>query len=130
MAGAFVFDQGPLFLLKQLSADAGPHDAIERRRRRLASVWGRTLDLALVLDAPDDVLLERIRCRDKGHQLRDEPDGPARVALASERRHIERLLGELGGEGAVRIQRVDTSASTVADTIAALLRSVRVVATI
>ena len=128
-ARAFVFDQGPLFLLKQLSADAGPPDAIERRRRRLASAWARTLDLALVLDAPDDVLLERIRGRDKGHQLRGEPDGPARIALASERHCIERLLGELAVEGAVRVHRVDTSTSAVADTAAALLRGVRVVAT-
>lgn len=123
-AGAFVFDQGPLFLLKQLSVDAGPPDAIERRRRRLASAWGRTLDLALVLDAPDHVLLARIRGRDKGHQLRDEPDETARVALTSERRCIERLLGELAVEGSVRIHRVDTSTSTVSDTIAALLRGV------
>lgn len=128
-ARAFVFDQGPLFLLKQLADDGGPPDAIERRRRRLASSWGRTLDLALVLDAPDDVLLERIRGRDKGHQLRDEADASARAALATERRAVERVLEELGGEGTVRIQRVDTSASTVADTTAALLRGARVAAT-
>jgi hypothetical protein len=74
-------------------------------------------------------LLERIRGRDKGHQLRGEPDGPARIALASERHCIERLLGELAVEGAVRVHRVDTSTSAVADTAAALLRGVRVVAT-
>ncbi len=119
-----MFDQGPLFLLKQL--DGGPPDAIERRRRRLAAGWGRTLDLALVLDAPDDVLLERIRGRDKDHLLRDESDASARAALATERRSIERLLEELGAEATLRVQRVDTSEFTVANTTAALLRGVRV----
>ena len=124
--GVFVFDQGPLFLLKQL--EGGPPDAIERRRRRLAACWGRTLDLALVLDAPDDVLLERIRGRDKDHLLRDESDASARAGLATERRSIERLLEELGAEATLRVQRVDTSAFTVANTTAALLRDVRVAA--
>jgi hypothetical protein len=129
-ADAFVFDQGPLFLLKQLSGNGCARSATEARRVEFLRMWGRTLDLALVLDAPDDVLLQRVGGRDKRHPLQDMSDDLARQALDAERRSFELLLEELRGYGTVRTLRIDTSGSSVRDTGAAVLRSIAAVAAV
>lgn len=128
-ADAFVFDQGPVFLLKQLSgSDCARSTAAEARRVEILRRWGRTFDLALVLDAPDDVLLQRVRSRGKRHPLQDMSDDLARQALDAERRSLELLLEELRGYGTVRTQRIDTSESSQGATEAAVLRSIAALA--
>ncbi len=124
-AAAFAFDQGPLFLLGQLEGSDGSRSAaIEARRVEILRRWAGTLDLALVLDAPDDVLLQRIRHRAKRHALQDMSDDVACRSLDVQRRSFDLLLEEIRSYGAVRTQRIDTSTSSVSATGAAVLRSI------
>lgn len=126
---ALLFDQGPLFLLLQLDGSQGSRSsAVRNGRAALLRRWGRTLDLVLVLDAPDDVLLDRIHRRGKRHALQGVDHDSARRSLDAQRETFERLLGELPSHGNVRTERIDTSSSSVSATTEAALTSVSSVA--
>lgn len=115
-----VFDQGPLFLLSAIDGD---------RRREQASAsfsrWRsgefrrarRTLDVVVILEAPDEVLLERIRGRGKHHALKHLQDRPASRGLATMRSGLERVVDELTSSGTVRVERIDTSEESVEQTV-------------
>lgn len=127
---AFVFDQGPLFLIRQLvRQDTALSPSIDAKRSALAEAWARALDLVVVLDASDDVLLERVRARGKTHPLQDMLDGEARQWLDAERRSFDRVLDELHPFSEFRTEHVDTSDASLASTADALLRSIAVTTT-
>jgi shikimate kinase len=122
---AFVFDQGPLFLIRQLERhDGAMSPSIDAKRSALGEAWARALDLVVVLDASDDVLLERVRARGKPHPLQDMSDDEARRWLDEERRSFDGVLDELRPHGAFRIERVDTSNASPASTANDVLRSI------
>jgi adenylate kinase family enzyme len=121
---ALVFDQGPLFLLKQVSETARRSRAIAVWRADRLRRWGRTLDLVVLLDAPNDVLVRRIHDRPKDHVLRDIPEDVAVRALDADRRSFDALLADLSRGGPVRIERLDTSAAPVEATVDATLRRI------
>ena len=123
-ADAVVFDQGPLFLLKQVSETARRSSAIAAWRANRLARWGRTLDLVVLLDAPNDVLVRRIRDRAKEHVLRDIPEDVAVRALDADRRSFDALLADLCLGGPVRVERLDTSAAPIDATVEATLRRI------
>jgi thymidylate kinase len=115
-----LFDQGPLFsLTRPYLADA-----------RLAAWWESTfalwrerLDLVVSLDAPDDVLLERIKARPKFHRVQDREKQDALEFLANTRSVYDDALARLGGhERAPIVLRIDTGRSSV-DAAADRIRS-------
>jgi adenylate kinase family enzyme len=123
-ADAVVFDQGPLFLLKQLSDAARRARGIAAWRAESLHRWARTLDLVVLLDAPNDVLVQRIRDRSKEHILRDAPDDAAMRALDADRRSFDALLAEVQQDGVVRIERLDTSTASIHATVDAAIRRI------
>jgi deoxyadenosine/deoxycytidine kinase len=71
-----ILDQGPIYLLaemrlfgpeylRQSSADSLWHDFYK--------CWRTTLDMVVLLDAANDILLERIRNREQGLIVKDQP---------------------------------------------------------
>lgn len=115
-----VLDQGPLFTLMRL-AERMPEHA---RGPGFRSWWGRTvrtwaelLDALILVDAPDPVLLDRIRTRSKDHSLKKRAVG-ARDALASHRQLQEAMIGELRARGDVPVLHVDTGRRSVDETAA------------
>lgn len=124
---AFVFDQGPIFLLRQIS-DGSAAGSVAELRARYLRLWAETLDLVVVLDAPDDTLLGRIRSRDKGHQLKGIGPVEARRGLSAERRAQRDVLDEVAAAGPVRIRTIDTSNSGVDETVAAVRRCIDAIA--
>ncbi len=123
-ADAVVFDQGPLFLLKQVSETARRSRAIAAWRAQRLARWGRTLDLVVLLDAPNDVLVRRIRDRAKEHVLRDIPEDVAVRSLDADRRSFDALLADLCRGGPVRVERLDTSSAPIDATVEATLRRI------
>ncbi len=117
---AVLMDQGPVFRLAVLSEFASPVLKSERFRRwcnaRLEE-WADVLDVVIHVDAPDDVLLRRIRERERYHLLKDETDEHGRSLLARYRRAYDTILNELARKGRTRILRFDT-AQTTTDVIA------------
>jgi len=121
-----VFDQGPLFLLTAIDGDRRGEPASasfsrwrsgELRRSR------RTLDVVVMLEAPDEVLLERIRSRGKHHALKHLRDRPARSGLATMRSGLERVVDELASSGTVRVEWIDTSERSVEQTVRQIVRA-------
>ena len=97
-------DQGPVYTLATLP------DYLSRRNDGFAGWWegvlrgwATTLDVVITLDAPDDILIGRIRGRDKGHAVKRRPDAEAREFLSRFRREFERTLGQLSAFGLPRI---------------------------
>jgi broad-specificity NMP kinase len=119
---ALVFDQGPIFLLRQISDGAA--GSVAESRARYLRLWADTLDLVVVLDAPDDALLERIRSREKEHQLKEIGLDEARRGLAAERCAQQAVLDELAFAGPVKIRTIDTSNAGVDDTVTAVRRCI------
>ncbi len=90
-----VLDHGPLFRLAQLDA-YGPPVASTAAFRRWWDVtldqWVDLLDVVVWLDAPEELLVRRIRSRDQRHVLRDADDDAARLFLGRYRASYERVL--------------------------------------
>lgn len=125
IAGAArVFDQGPLFLLHRLSTD--PHgearpSATSAWSERMLGRWAGNLDLVVVLDAPDEILLARVRSRSKDHALKHVTRDDGLAALHRQRQLLELLLSELRMRSTIEVLRIDTaSTSLVASTTRAL----------
>lgn len=118
------FDQGPLFTMLRLMETGVVWSRGHRWQRwwqREVSEWAGALDVAVVLDAPDDVLLHRIRNRAKPHALKGGPEREARTALAKWRAQLELLISELQGHGEVEVVRLDTGGKLVGEVEARLM---------
>lgn len=106
---AVVFAQGPAYSLARL-ADSNP------RTPKFAAWWSATmqqlaklLDVVVVLDAPDDVLLHRIRTRAKAHAFDDLAPDAQWAALARSRSALQTALAELTSTGRPDVLSFDTS---------------------
>jgi thymidylate kinase len=101
-----LFDQGPLFsLTRPYLADAKLAEWWEST----FATWRRRLDLVVLLDAPDEVLLERIEERLKFHRVQGRDRQDALAFLSNTRGVYERALARLvEDEPAPAVLRVDT----------------------
>jgi shikimate kinase len=90
-----VLDHGPLFRLAQLDA-VGPPVTSTAAFRRWWEVtldeWADLLDVVVWLDAPEELLVNRIRSRDQRHVLRNADDDAARRFLGSYRRSYAHVI--------------------------------------
>ena len=97
-----LLDQGPVFLLAKLG-EFGPgvlasyvaQNWWSRQYRQCAGA----IDMVIWLDAPDEVCAERIRRREKWHEVKDAPD---EIIIEFERRYrmaYERVIAQLTGAG-------------------------------
>lgn len=114
---AVVLDQGPVYFLSRPFAT---RPRLGRWRERWLSVWRMRLHLVVWLDAPDDVLADRIRSREKEHALKQSPDVVAHAVLREARSAYEDALACLTA-GGVELLRFDTSAATPEEIAAAVL---------
>jgi len=74
-----ILDQGPVHILSDLLR-FGPRNfrpMIPRWWNNTYQVWAHTLNMVVCLDAPDPVLLNRIRTRAKNHACKSETDDQA-----------------------------------------------------
>jgi predicted ATPase len=106
-----LFDQGPVFMLTRLHGCA-IHELTSTRIQRWWAMhlgrWASTVDTVIRLDAPDTVLMERIRARAKWHVIKSQPEADAREFLRAFRRTSDVILSRLSG-GGVRVATFDTS---------------------
>ncbi|UCE86398.1 MAG: hypothetical protein JSU66_01250 [Deltaproteobacteria bacterium] len=122
-----VMDQGPIYTLATLRLSRPAHDAGDPLRTwwdRMSERWARLLHTVVVLDAPDAVLLERIRNRSKDHRLKGGVDRDGLNWLASLRRELDRTVERIGTHAALTTLRFETDCQdlpAVADRICAHL---------
>ena len=106
-----LFDQGPVFMLTRLHGCAIHELASVRVQRWWAmqlARWASTVDTVIRLDAPDTVLMERIRTRAKWHVTKGQSESDAREFLRAVRKTSDVILSRLSG-GGVRVAEFDTS---------------------
>lgn len=111
-ARPILLDEGPVYVLARGIAFRSPskrdialHAAWTRGIRR----WGRILDVIIWLDAPDDVLADRIRGRRKAHRVKEIGDAELGAFLAKYRRAYDWVIDQFAATGRTRLVRFDTS---------------------
>jgi hypothetical protein len=114
-----ILDHGPVFRLATLR-EFGPavaqSAAFERWWRQASQRWRRILDAVVWLDAPDDLLVQRIRFREKDHIVKKCEDAEARRFLGRYRTGLESVLQGLMQGRLARVLRLSGDASEVAGT--------------
>lgn len=111
-----IFDQGPVYTMARLQ-DLGFRAAEGSRLRswweRKLDEWARILDLLIVLDAPNEVLIERINKRSKAHVAKDQSKESAGRLVMDERSRYGDLADVLVQSRAVRVLHFDTSGRSI-----------------
>jgi thymidylate kinase len=125
-ARVIAFDQGPVYTLSRLSGlaeRAGLVSAFRRWWKARLAEWAATLDLVVTLDAPDDVLVDRIRARDKRHRAKDAGTVGARGIVEDERSSYARVLSDLRQRG-VDVLAIDAQRTRVPEAVASVMRAI------
>lgn len=126
-----VLDHGPIYrlaFLREFGPEITTSDAYRRWWTDLLKRWTERLDLVVSLDAPDEVLLDRIRTRDCWHAVKEAPDHEAYGVLQRYRAAFEQTIAESVTLRRVPLQRFDTSllsTEEIADEVLATLTSWR-----
>ena len=112
---AIIFDHGPLYWLTRIRA-IGPAftRSAEAERWWESEVlrWGRLLDVLVWLDAPDEVLMHRIRTRELDHIVKHESNERTREFLSCFRSAFHEAIA-IASEGNLPARyEFDTTAKT------------------
>jgi hypothetical protein len=107
-----LLDEGPVFSLGRLSvfqqANRGA-GRIARAWRAEVDRWATRLDAVVWIDAPDNVLADRIRTRAKDHQVKGGADEEIADFLARYRQAYREILDRLTASGSVAMVQLDTA---------------------
>ena len=124
---AVLFDHGPIFKLVRLR-EFGPEftssAVYQQWWNRVFREWTKTLDLVIWLDAPDDVLLERIHRRDTRHRIKDRPADEAVRFLSHYRTCYEQIVADWQANGGPRVLRCNTQRETLDYTAEKILATI------
>jgi shikimate kinase len=107
-----VLDLGPVFrlaTLREFGPTIGTGSAFEIWWSRTLERWRTTLDRVVWLDAPDPMLLARIRGRESRHVVKERPEAEAREFLRRYRAALQGVLGKLSVAGGPETLRFDSS---------------------
>ncbi|MGI0024914.1 MAG: hypothetical protein ACREA4_07200 [Nitrososphaera sp.] len=111
-----ILDHGPIFRLASLAA-FGPEltqsQLFKRWWNSVLDQWSGTLKTIIWLDAPDAVLLPRIRSRDCKHAIKGKSDEQARDFLVRYRTAYERIITRMTANGGPNVLCFDTSETAV-----------------
>ena len=121
-ADLLVFDQGPLYTLcRPVLRDLRLADWWDET----AATWRGRLDAIAWLDAPDDVLAERIDTREKAHRLKHGGIAVTDTLRRDRAVYMTALRRLTDGPGAPQVLRVDTSETAPEAAVDTLLAAVR-----
>jgi hypothetical protein len=123
---AVVFAQGPVYSLARMSGASPVTPGLTAWRAAKVRQLGALLRLVVVLDAPNDVLLCRIRQRDKSHALQCLGSDSGRAAVARLRSALESTLAELTSDGGPDVLRFDTGRASPQEVLGSLLDTLRI----
>jgi len=122
-----IFDHGPIYrlaLLREFGPEIVNSPAYARWWASLLRQWTEALDMIIWLDAPNGVLLERIRARDRWHAVKDSHEREADEFLSHHRMALERLIGKLGRDGQVTLLRFDSSEESMEQIVERVLATI------
>lgn len=105
-----LYDHGPFFRLATLEAfDPPAGTGFRRWWETMRATWSDRVARVIWLDAPDSVLLERIRRRDRAHVCKAMSDDQARAWLGSYRAGFDAALATLRDRRPTDLVEIDTS---------------------
>jgi thymidylate kinase len=111
-----LLDQGPIYTLSVLagfgSQNTKNQDFVKWWEKTLQE-WAITLDLIIWVDAPDEVLLERIQTRDKQHLVKKKSNQEAVDFLGQFRTVYKQTIEKLTVNGGPQIIGYDTSQCSI-----------------
>jgi O-antigen/teichoic acid export membrane protein len=131
-ARVVVLDEGPVFALSWLRVFGHPriqNGRLESWWRRTLQDWAGILDRVVLLDAPEPVLVSRIRGRQKPHDIfREMSDAQILDLIARYRTAFDGVLGALTTGGRARpevltLAAADGSTERLSDAVLAPLES-------
>ena len=126
-----VLDHGPLYrlaFLREFGPGVTDSHAYQRWWATRLKEWIAILDIVIWLDAPDQVLLKRIRARDSWHAVKGKSDQEACEILRRYRVAFKRTLAESLVARPITVLRFDTSRQSteeIADEALAAFASAR-----
>ena len=119
-----VLDEGPVFALTWLRLFGHQRrrgDALASWPKQLVEQWAAVLDLVVFVNAPDAVLLERIRARAKPHRVKQRTDEEIGAFLAAYRGAYEDVIAALTAHSGVQVVTLDSDAEAIDRTAERLL---------
>ena len=106
-----LMENSAVFMLIRLRA-FGPGNLRSRSFDRwwagMLKQWGNTLDMVIWIDAPDEILLERVHARGRRHRVMTKSREEASEFFARYRRSYEEVISALVANHGTRLLRLDT----------------------
>lgn len=115
-----ILDQGPVYTLTYLWLRG--HESIRNGCftgwwKNSYTKWARTLQAIIWLDAPDDVLMHRIRTREKSHEVKDFSDQAIQKFMHGYRGAYEDVIATLTAHNGPKLLRLNTERLTVTEMV-------------
>jgi broad-specificity NMP kinase len=111
-----ILDQGPIYMLAELlrHCPVNFRTAAPTWWERTCQDWANTLDMVICLDTPDEILLQRVRTRNKNHGIKQNADQWAAEFLAQSRwAQGEVLISMMEKPSKMKVIPIDTSQSSL-----------------
>jgi deoxyadenosine/deoxycytidine kinase len=112
--GVIVLDQGPIFDLARLS-EFGPRKLTSSGQwwQNMLCQWALTLDMVVWLDAPDDILMQRIWSRDKWHVAKAKSEHETLDYLRRYRSAYTNIMSKLSPYSQIKVLTFSTNLHSI-----------------
>jgi thymidylate kinase len=113
-----IMDQGPVYAMARLGYADSPIPGTEAHGdwwNSLVDTWADCLDAVIWVDAPNDVLQQRVNTRSQAHEIKGGSEAETIVFTEAYRTSYERVLSAMERPGGPSILRYDTSRLSAAD---------------
>lgn len=86
--------------------------------------WAHTVELVIWLDAPEEILIKRIRSREQWHPVKENAVQEMRDYLLHYQSSFEYVITELTARHDISILRFDTSTQPLEDIVSQVLSTI------
>ena len=125
-----LLDEGPVFALSWLDvifARNGDGSRVPAEwRKRMIAQWAQLLDVVVFIDATDITLANRIRSREKPHEVKGLSDEEIFGFSDAFRRAFERSIGDLAKVGNLVVDTLSTETGPLNENTARLMSRLKV----
>lgn len=121
---AMLLDEGVIFSLSKLRADHRSYKGfMQNWEEETLDCWSDVLNMVIWLDAPNEVLIERVRTREKKHRMKFRSDQTINDFLTRYRKAYANIVKRLQAKGNLQVIRFNTEKQTL-ETIAAQIEEI------
>jgi len=115
-AMVIILDHGPIYrlaFLRELGPEITASQIYKRWWVNLLNQWTATIDIIIWLNAPNAILLERIRARDQRHTIKEKCVREAHEFLTHYRTFLEQTISESVTDRRITLLNFDTNQESV-----------------